>query len=93
MYPAHVFTNPRRALVLGTGAVAVMLLLYLALRDPPAGGGAGSGAADSMLANWAGATCATSEALWISAMEKGDVKGFCDPLYAGLLGLLAAKFN
>lgn len=28
---------------------------------------------------------------WDSA--KGDVKGFCDPLYAGLLGLLAAKFN
>jgi len=28
---------------------------------------------------------------WTSA--KGDVKGFCDPLYAGLLGLLAAKFN
>jgi hypothetical protein len=28
---------------------------------------------------------------WNSA--KGDVKGFCDPLYAGLLGLLAKKFN
>jgi len=24
---------------------------------------------------------------------KGDVKGFCDPLYAGLLGLLVNKFN
>lgn len=28
---------------------------------------------------------------WDSA--KGDVKGFCDPLYSGLLGLLAQKFN
>lgn len=28
---------------------------------------------------------------WDSA--QGDVKGFCDPLYAGLLGLLAKKFN
>ncbi|MDX1781377.1 MAG: SRPBCC family protein [Thalassovita sp.] len=28
---------------------------------------------------------------WESA--KGDVKAFCDPLYAGLLGLLAKKFN
>lgn len=28
---------------------------------------------------------------WASA--KGDVKGFCDPLYAGLLGLVAKKFN
>ena len=28
---------------------------------------------------------------WDSA--KGDVKGFCDPLYAGLLGLLTAKFH
>jgi hypothetical protein len=28
---------------------------------------------------------------WDSA--KGDVKGFCDPLYAGLLGLLAKTFN
>ena len=25
--------------------------------------------------------------------QKGDVKGFCDPLYSGLLGLLAQKFN
>ena len=24
---------------------------------------------------------------------KGDVKSFCDPLYAGLLGLLAKKFH
>ncbi len=24
---------------------------------------------------------------------RGDVKGFCDPLYAGLLGLLAGKFK
>ncbi len=32
---------------------------------------------------------------WSSDWEraKGDVKGFCDPLYAGLLGLLAKKFN
>jgi len=28
---------------------------------------------------------------WDSA--KGDVKGFCDPLYAGLLSLVAQKFN
>jgi len=28
---------------------------------------------------------------WVSAT--GDVKGFCDLLYAGLLGLLAKKFN
>jgi len=28
---------------------------------------------------------------WESA--QGDVKGFCDPLYAGLLGLLAQKFS
>ena len=28
---------------------------------------------------------------WQSA--KGDVKGFCDPLYAGLLGLLASKHS
>lgn len=28
---------------------------------------------------------------WDSA--QGDVKGFCDPLYAGLLGLLAKKFH
>lgn len=28
---------------------------------------------------------------WVSA--KGDVKAFCDPLYAGLLGLLAKKFD
>ena len=28
---------------------------------------------------------------WQSA--QGDVKGFCDPLYAGLLGLVANKFN
>ena len=28
---------------------------------------------------------------WQSA--QGDVKGFCDPLYAGLLGLIAKKFN
>lgn len=27
---------------------------------------------------------------WDSA--QGDVKGFCDPLYAGLLGLIAKKF-
>ncbi len=32
---------------------------------------------------------------WSSDWEnaRGDVKGFCDPLYAGLLGLLAKKFN
>lgn len=31
---------------------------------------------------------------WASDWQgaKGDVKGFCDPLYAGLLGLLAKKF-
>ena len=28
---------------------------------------------------------------WTAA--KGDVKSFCDPLYAGLLGLLAKKFH
>lgn len=30
------------------------------------------------------------ESHWADAT--GDVKGFCDPLYAGLLGLLAKKF-
>lgn len=32
---------------------------------------------------------------WSSNWEnaQGDVKGFCDPLYAGLLGVLTKKFN